>query len=118
MNTWPTFQIFYPNSPNYSVMGIVVPNDFQTDSDCLNELGFTLGTLDSIQEVVSIILPMPSKYANLFNTIRARKIKEFSSLKKVPYIEIHDKYKRISTFIRPKSIYSGLLVDPNLPQYC
>ena len=45
MRIWPTFRITYPHYPSHAVFGVVVPESFELDHDCLDELGFSPGWL-------------------------------------------------------------------------
>jgi hypothetical protein len=58
MANWDTFRISFPSPPTHGVFGIVVPETFDLDPDCLHELGFSLGALDSLPDAALVELPM------------------------------------------------------------
>ena len=108
MNTWPTFRIIYPNNYCFSLFGIIVPDSFDCDPDCLRELGFTLGKLDKIADAARIELPLRSCTALKLNQFRSERsfnsyFKEHPELdfKCTPLAEFRVRKKHKQTFIKP-----------------
>lgn len=74
MHSWPTFRIIFPNFFNkYAIFGIIVPESFNCDNECLEELGFKFGFLDSIPFVAKIEIPTRFCYSLKLNQYRAFK---------------------------------------------
>lgn len=81
MRSWPTFRITFPNFLNkYSIFGIIVPDSFTCDKECLEELGFKLGSLDFLPYVARIEMPTRFCYSLKLNQYRA--LRTFKSLLK------------------------------------
>ena len=107
MKSWPIFRIYFPEDPNVGVFGIIVPESFQIEEDCLKELGFVLGELDYSKETYCIDMPMIIKFAATLNRVRCvRHLKKIS--KTNPYVDIQDYGKRKQSFIMVTGEYGGL----------
>ena len=107
MKSWPIFRIYFPEKPNVGVFGIIVPESFQIEEDCLKELGFVLGELEYSKETYSIDMPMIINFASTLNRFRCvRQLKKIS--KTNPYIDIQDYSKRKQSFVMVTGELSGL----------
>ncbi|OHT05907.1 hypothetical protein TRFO_26181 [Tritrichomonas foetus] len=107
MSAWPTFRITFPRNKMLSIFGICVPDSFDCDPDCLQELGFVPGNLDELPDAAKIMVPMRSCTAVKLNQMRARrsfksffdKNTEFDA--NSPLAEFRQKKKHKQTFVRP-----------------
>ena len=109
MRTWPTFRIYFPSASNYSVFGIIVPDNFQIDDECLKELGFVFGELGYLKDALSIEMPMRSKFGIKLNRFRCRS--QFYTISKtIPYLELHDWSKHKQKFLQPTGEFGGLWI--------
>jgi hypothetical protein len=118
MAGWDTFRITFHASVAYAVFGIVVPDDFDVDSDCLQELGFTLGFLDKIADAALVEFPMRICYARKLNQIRSRAAfyRYFRAndglMQKPVSAEFRNKKERRVLFVRPVAEHTGLWTQP------
>ncbi|EAX88043.1 hypothetical protein TVAG_207280 [Trichomonas vaginalis G3] len=109
MKNWPTFRILFPTDKNYGVFGILVPQTFHIEEDCLQELGFVFGVLDFIPDTVNIELPMRIKSSICLSRMRCmNKIATIS--KTATYAEIHDWKRRRISFVIVKGDSNGLWI--------
>lgn len=101
MKSWPTFRIIFPKfSDKYSIFGIIVPDSFNCDKECLEELGFKLGTLDSLPLTAKIEVPTRFCYSLKLNQYRACKV--FKSIIKGKHYKIAE--NRIQYLERQKNM--------------
>lgn len=95
MRSWSTFRITFPNIPHkYAIFGIIVPDSFNCDKECLEELGFKFGSLDSLPYAAKIEMPTRFCYSLKLNQHRA--LKTFKLL-------FRNKFRRNSNDINKKS---------------
>jgi len=107
MKPWPTFRITYPRDQSYGLFGFVVPQSFQIENDCLNELGFEIGELNEITECDTIELPLRCHWSAKLNQFRAESALK-SMIRLSPFAEFRDWHQKRATYIIPSSNYKGL----------
>jgi len=54
MQGWPTFRVTYAERPGYAVFGVVVPDTFEIDDECLQTLGFALSALGALERAFGV----------------------------------------------------------------
>jgi hypothetical protein len=115
---WDTFRITFRDVKNYGIFGIVVPESFDLDSDCLHELGFTLGFLDGIDDAAVAELPLRFCYARKLNQMRtaAAFYQYYRSNSEVTpcsiLAEFRNRKQKKVAFVRPISEVKGLWLAP------
>jgi hypothetical protein len=115
---WDTFRITFRDVRNYAIFGIVVPESFDVDPDCLQELGFTLGYLEELTDSVIAELPLRFCYARKLNQTRAASA--FSRYYRANagcapstvLAEFRNRKERKVSFVKPVSDGTGFWAPP------
>jgi hypothetical protein len=115
---WDTFRITFRDCKDYGIFGIVVPDSFELDSDCLEELGFTLGFLEEVEESAVAEMPLRVCYARRLNQLRAARA--FAKFWKgngelaaaTVFAEFRNRKQKKVAFVRPISRVEGLWHPP------
>jgi hypothetical protein len=115
---WDTFRIKFRDVKNYGIFGIVVPENFDLDSDCLQELGFTLGFLNGIDDAAVAELPLRCCYARKLNQMRIatafyQYYRSNSDLTPCSIMaEFRNRKQKKVAFVRPVSEVTGFWLAP------
>jgi hypothetical protein len=114
MSQWDIFRITFPCDATSAVFGIIVPDTFDIDKDCLQELGFSLGFLDGVTDCAIVEFPRRIGAIEFWNHYRVRSgFSHYSrtnskSLHDVPFAMIRDGRNRKMTYVRPLGDCRGL----------
>lgn len=114
MEDWSTFRITFNPAANYGVFGIIVPESFDIDPECLQELGFTLGYLEEITDSLQASIPR-----RCFTTCSWAQRRVKNSINKFfkcnkdltnnkILAEIRDRKHRMITYVVPLKEHKGL----------
>jgi hypothetical protein len=118
MSQWDTFRITFPSSSFHSLFGIVVPSDFEIDTDCLHELGFSLGFLDTVTDCAIAEIPKRIGSWGFWNRYRVKSAfacyaKSISKpLRGLPFAEFRPRKQRKFTYVCPLGECRGLWSPP------
>jgi hypothetical protein len=120
MANWDTFRITFPSPPTHGVFGIVVPETFDLDPDCLQELGFSLGFLDDLPDVALVELPMRRLLCYSHKISRFRAGRALDAYYRAhaeldverPFAEFRNSKQRRVRFLRAVSDRGGLWAPP------